>query len=258
MSDIIINGQTYEGVETIQTQNTEGGVSTFFGAEKIQELDDKINNKLDKTNRNDGYKGVYGTDPDWGNLNFMLTENPLGETVPYRTATGTLKASDPIEDDDLTTKKFVEETVANAGGGGGSVEVLTYTPTSHSDFYNFIMGNLSKILFIDLTNYGVYVKGKNLDVSDTETYSKNILIGGRAYVWRSYGSGFVLNATLVTTDSPATLEVVFSGVTPEFSVLTRDNTNNKFIYYTNKWGETDETATSFSMTLFNPVVYYLP
>lgn len=42
MSDIIINGQTYEGVETIQTQNTEGGTSTFFGAEKIEEIESKI------------------------------------------------------------------------------------------------------------------------------------------------------------------------------------------------------------------------
>lgn len=64
------------------------------------------NNKVDKTSA--AYK-LYGTGAGGINVTYSINLQAAGSTVPVRGVTGTIKVSTPIEDDDASPKKYVDD-----------------------------------------------------------------------------------------------------------------------------------------------------
>lgn len=56
-----------------------------------------------------------------------VDKNPTGNTIAQRTTTGTLKATIPQADDELTTKKYVDDAIATAPGGWKTILDKTWT-----------------------------------------------------------------------------------------------------------------------------------
>lgn len=58
---------------------------------------------------------------------YTVYVSPSANTIPYRTSGGRVKVGVPTEDNDATTKKYVDEAVAAAGGGSSDIAHETWT-----------------------------------------------------------------------------------------------------------------------------------
>lgn len=93
-----------------------GGTQIFVSGQSVDTWN--ADTKLDKETYSDGYAHLYAVD---GNkqTTFKLSSSGFASTVALRSTKGTIKGATPIEDNDLTTKAYVDNAVANAGGSGG-------------------------------------------------------------------------------------------------------------------------------------------
>lgn len=83
----------------------------------LSESQSQINNKLDKMQYySSGFPLVYYVG-EYGQGGLSVTDTPIGETVPFRDSNGNLSATDPIKDEHLATKKYVDDALLSAGGG---------------------------------------------------------------------------------------------------------------------------------------------
>ena len=70
---------------------------------------DEIANKLKSTyTRPLGSNILFGNDSAGNPSTFIFSDNKVTNSIAKRTSSGTMKATDPIEDDDLTTKLYVD------------------------------------------------------------------------------------------------------------------------------------------------------
>lgn len=73
---------------------------------------DEIANKLKSTyTRPLGSNILFGNDSAGNASTFIFSDNKVTNSIAKRTSSGTMKATDPIEDDDLTTKLYVDNLV---------------------------------------------------------------------------------------------------------------------------------------------------
>lgn len=100
-----------------------GGSQIYANGQPVDIWD--ADTKLDKITSNNDYARLYAVSDRGAQTTFNLASPPTAYTVAYRTSTGTLKGATPTADNDLTTKAYVDNAVANAGGGGSAPTVHT-------------------------------------------------------------------------------------------------------------------------------------
>lgn len=116
---------------------------------QLKEVDIKINNRVQKTNST---YILYGTTGKDSADNTIQSELPFRTTVSnnsiaQRTGTGQLKAGNPIEKEDLTTKEYVDSAVPDLGNFTFDTDTLKNTNsgakiTLGSDGSQYIPNNL--------------------------------------------------------------------------------------------------------------------
>jgi hypothetical protein len=161
MSDIIINGETYEGVESITVNKTDGEQETFVLPDKVGttvtakdaegndvalltwDADTKVD-KIESVNK------LYATDVNGEPYAMSWSLSATSNSVPRRDGAGCLYSKKPTENGHVATKLYVDETVANAGGGGGKLYRHTLTFYANQEIKNydvpsriFVLSNIS-------------------------------------------------------------------------------------------------------------------
>lgn len=100
-----------------------GGTQVFANGEPIDIFN--ADTKLDKITTNTGYTRFYAIGPAGSQITYRVGASTFeANTVGVRTSTGTLRGATPTDNNDLTTKKYVDDAVANAGGGAGGGPAL--------------------------------------------------------------------------------------------------------------------------------------
>lgn len=106
---------------TIAMRKTNGAllVSTPTAANdavNLSYLNTALTNYISKSTSGD----VYGT-----SSNYDVADTAVSSTLAQRTDTGTLIAAEPTQDNELTTKSYVDTAISNIDTGGGSTTPVT-------------------------------------------------------------------------------------------------------------------------------------
>lgn len=92
----------------------------------------------DKVNKTKTPNQVYGTDSNGMQSRYDISKNTKINSVVLRTETGTIKAANPTKNNELTTKKYVDEAIKTAPTGGW-VTVIDKTWTEDETTNNSII-----------------------------------------------------------------------------------------------------------------------
>lgn len=141
---------------------------------------------LPKVTVSDGFVHLYAVDGS-NQKTYKLSSSGLASTVALRSSNGTVKGAAPIEGNDLTTKAYVDDAVANAGGGSDIVyspngTMLSQKPDGDGSF-EFVNepANITSKQFTEATRVGTYAvtlggksaaTGKRALAEGTSTWAK--------------------------------------------------------------------------------------
>ena len=116
----LVNRPKYNGVTLRRSTNipkvpekakdlSYSNTTSKLSSTNTQAAIDEIANKLKSTyTRPLGSNILFGNDSAGNASTFIFSDNKVTNSIAKRTSTGTMKATDPIEDDDLTTKLYVD------------------------------------------------------------------------------------------------------------------------------------------------------
>ena len=126
----VITEDTETGSLVWTDMGPHGGTQIFVSGQSVDIWD--ADTKLDKITSTDGFARIYAVDGN-NQTDYRLSSSTISTTVALRTSSGTLKGATPTADNDLTTKKYVDDALANmpTGGGGPTLHTMSIKLSSN-------------------------------------------------------------------------------------------------------------------------------
>lgn len=162
---------------TIVKRDGEGKIKASMPSDRddvvnLEYFDTIVEEKVDKTNEG---MIVYGTDGRGDDKNYKVATTAVDGAIPMYTGNRTIVSEDPVNDNDVATKKYVDE--HGGGGEGGTVvkvngeAVATWNADTKIDL---VVANAK---FADLDEYDSKLDdkiNKKVETQDFEDYQETV------------------------------------------------------------------------------------
>lgn len=157
--------------------NNNSGLSASNVQQAIDEINSNIRDSLDKSHISNT---VYGVDGSGNQESIPYSSSKIADTIVKRTSVGTIKAANPIDDDDLVTKSYYDKDI-------GSMKTdITNNTTSINNMKGNINSNSNSISNIktdmstmktDIANNTNNINTNKIDITNLKTQINTLSSG---------------------------------------------------------------------------------
>lgn len=131
-------GKTYPAGTNVVIVNTTGTTYKYDVLAGMVDLSNyatktELSSKLDKVTSTGTYRRAYTILSNGSNYMQNIDYNATGDTLALRTSTGTLRSATPTNNDDVATKKYVDDAIGNIVQLFASLVDMTKTTTQSDE-----------------------------------------------------------------------------------------------------------------------------